>query len=181
MSPSGVLFARRGLSDSDKWSSACSSMSPNTVGFSHYQARTKPVPLSMNGSVKLFNKWTIQTINNLNVMLRKLTLKVDADIRSLLFPSSARQSLTLEWPSDSLFSHWATMTEARCVVRPHVDRVLTFGLSCRVVAWWTVKCGLQMAFLRSVKILPCPQLPNIFRTFFFLYQSQSFLFDDVFT
>ncbi len=128
VSPSGVLFARQGLSDSDKWSSSCSSMSPNTVGFSHYQARTKPVPLWMNGSVKLFNKWTIQTINNLNVMLRKLTLKVDADIRSLLFPSSARQSLTLERPSDSLFSHRAAMTEARCVVRLHVDWVLTFGL-----------------------------------------------------
>jgi len=57
-------------------------MGPNTVGFSHYQLQTKPVPLRMNGSVESFNKRTIQTIYNLNV---KLTLNIDADIL-LTFP-----------------------------------------------------------------------------------------------
>lgn len=82
MSPSGGLFARQGLSDSDKWSSSCSNMSPNTVGFSHYQVKTMPVPLAMNKSVRPLDGRKIKPIYNLNVMQKKQVLKVEAGLSS---------------------------------------------------------------------------------------------------
>lgn len=82
MSPSGGLFARRVLSDSDKWSSSCSNMSPNTVGFPHYQEKTMPVPLAMNKSVRSLDRRKIKPIYNLNVMRKKQALKVEAGVSS---------------------------------------------------------------------------------------------------
>lgn len=80
MSPSGGLFARQGLSDSDKWSSSCSDMSLNTVGFSHYQLKTMPVSLEMNKSVRSLDRRKIKPIYNLNVRWKKQALKVEAGL-----------------------------------------------------------------------------------------------------
>lgn len=115
----------------------------------------------MNGGVKSFNKRTIQTINNLNVMLRKLTVKVDADISSLLFLSSFYQSAALGRPSGFLLSRRAAVTGARCVARPHVAQVLTLSLmrDFRKCRGHVVERGLQKHFL----VLKAPTEFFIFR------------------
>lgn len=132
----------------------------------------------MNRCVKSFNKRTIQTINNLNVMLRKLTVKVDADISSLLFQSSFHQSSALGRPSGSLSSHRAAMTGARCVARPHVDRVLTLvlmrdfrkcrGQSCGLVASETLTLT-RNGFSLERKNISLSPFPSFYLLFIYFH------------
>ncbi|GAA6088325.1 uncharacterized [Tachysurus ichikawai] len=57
-------------------------MSPNTVGFSHYQVKTIPVPLAMNKSVRSLDRRKIKPIYNLNVKRKERALKVEAGLSS---------------------------------------------------------------------------------------------------